>query len=198
VSFLTPKCQKFFASLCVSTFVNIAQNQQNLIIISTMTTFLCFFSIYPGQTQKKITWNMPSKEYHPTESQLKEVTVAMTLKHKNIRHLEKSHDMTPLTTIHLWASYAYGQTFSQKEVAVLGSLELLTLVVKAILEKSQLPDNILFIQYTKKYPNQQLYRRYNKYQSKQIVDIFYYFSQSFMFVCHTFRATGVSQRSGYN
>jgi hypothetical protein len=62
---------------------------------------LFFFIIYPGQTQKKITWNMPSKEYHPTESQLKEVTVAMTLKHKNIRHLEKSHDMTPLTTIHL-------------------------------------------------------------------------------------------------
>jgi uncharacterized membrane protein len=26
--------------------VKIAQNQQNLIIISTMTTFLCFFSIY--------------------------------------------------------------------------------------------------------------------------------------------------------
>jgi hypothetical protein len=35
----------YIASLFESSLVKIAQNQQNLIIISTMTTFLCFFSI---------------------------------------------------------------------------------------------------------------------------------------------------------
>jgi hypothetical protein len=44
---VTPKCLKFFASLYMSTLVNIAQNQQNHHYLSTVTTFFCLFSIYP-------------------------------------------------------------------------------------------------------------------------------------------------------
>jgi hypothetical protein len=42
---VTTNCLKFIPSLYESSLVKIAQNQQNQHKISTMTTFLCFFSI---------------------------------------------------------------------------------------------------------------------------------------------------------